>query len=107
MNLYLTKDTFETANLGGHHSFPERGQTIVSSPRILLALPTDFQNEALIEQSLQIIVKSPWPELVLAVGLKRDFLHDSVAVTVFAGKRDQDMKDCGGQGEDSCQARCS
>ena len=93
MSFRLAKYTLEPANLGGDHISSQSSQSIITTTRILIRAVRGFLDQFLIEQLLQVVIKSSWTELVVAAGLSLNFLHDAVAMTVFTSQSKEDVKD--------------
>ena len=88
----ISKNTFQALNLSSDHSFAPRCEPVISPAGIVIVSLFRFLHQALIQQFSEIVVKRTGAELVLIVRLACDLLHDPVAVAIFIGKRNQDMK---------------
>jgi metallo-beta-lactamase class B len=102
MCLHLAKDTLKALYLRRDDPLSEGRQMVVTAPWILLVAPVDILHQILIQKLLQVVIERSGTELVLVVGLFRDFLHDAVAMPVFTGKRDQNVQSRGRERKKSC-----
>src|SRR5262249_8685004 len=93
------------AGLGEHageaRGFVDRGgasrtsDAVVAAPRVVLlgiGALIELFDETLAPQPVDGAVERPGTELELALGARRDVLHDGVAVAVAVGKGDEDME---------------
>src|SRR5690242_10416517 len=81
---------FKTRNLRRQHAASKRAEPVVAPPGIIAR--SHFVHQAVLQQALQIVVKSPRPELIPAFRLPRNLLHNPVAVQLLTGQRKQNMK---------------
>src|SRR5437870_47257 len=80
---------------------PSAGSIAAADP--LCSSVLSLLNQPAIEEFFQIAVQSAGTELVVMFRLPRDFLDDSVAVAVFAGKREQNVQRRRCQGQHGAQ----
>jgi hypothetical protein len=62
-----------------------------------------FFDEAVVHEFFEIVVKRAGAEFIAALRLASNFLHDAVAVEIFGGEGEQDVKLGGGEGKESVE----
>src|SRR6185437_9896365 len=78
-------------------------QLVISAARIVVGRGAgDFPDQAAIDELFDIVIERAGTELIAAVGLARDFLHDGIAVALFAGDRGEDVKGRRRKREEGC-----
>ena len=83
----LPEHRLETPDFTRNKITSNRCQPIVPASRVFVTSPVGRFDEPLIQESLEIVVERPRSELVSSVRLAGDFLHYSVTVALFPGKR--------------------
>jgi hypothetical protein len=77
---------FQPCNLGFKDFLAEAGEPVVSAAGIVVWSEfTGLFHHAGVQHFAEIVVESARPEFIFPFGLAGDFLHDSVAMTVFSG----------------------
>ncbi len=111
MRSCFTQDLFEALDFGGENAAADVAETVVAAARISRVAVVvsrgglgGFFNEAMVHEFFEIVVERAGAELVLALRLARDFLHDAVAVEVFGSEREQDVKLGGGEREERVES---
>ena len=98
MCFHSPKHAFQALNLGGNDAVSQRRQAVIPTTWIVVVPAVKFLDKAMVEKLLEVVIERTGAELVVIVRLARDLLHDPVAVTIFIGKRNQDMKRGGRKG---------
>ena len=93
----LPEHRLETPDLARNKITSSRCQPIVPASRVFVTSPVGRFDEPLVQESLEIVVERPRSKLVSSVRLAGDFLHYSVTVALFPGKRQENMQSRGKQ----------
>jgi hypothetical protein len=102
-----SSDEFLKALAFGVEDFAaERGETVITTAGVV-----EFGGRAVVglldevgfNEALEGSVEGGGPQADLAGGALEDFLHDAVAVLLFAGEGEKDMKPLGFQGQEGVE----
>ncbi len=112
MGSCFTQNLFESLDFGGEDAAADVAEAVVATARIACVAVVvntrgglgGFFDEAVVHEFFEIVVERAGAELVLALRLARDFLHDAVAVEVFGSEREQDVKLGGGEREERVES---
>ena len=92
----------EPRRFRSRHRGAERGDAVVATPLVVFfggGPFAGFDDEALLEQTLNRSIQCPGAEFQLAAGARGHVLDDRVAVAVVVGKRHQNVEGRGRQWE--------
>jgi hypothetical protein len=89
MQSRLANYSFQTRDLSRQDLAPRRTQPVSPPPGIVAG---NLLHHPLIHQALQIVIERARPQLVSAVGLARDLLHNAVPVQVLSGQSQQNKQ---------------
>jgi hypothetical protein len=106
MHFRFTQNFVEAGNLGSEDFAADSAEAIVAAARVAIVGGGGFRgffDEAMVQQFFEIVVERAGAELVFALRLASDFLHDAVAVEVFGSECEQDVELGGGEREESVQ----
>ncbi len=89
----LAEDVVETIHFRGKNASAQAGHTVVATPGVFVAASAArFLDQPLGHHFLEVVIKRSGADFVLALGVLGDFLHNGVAVKIFSGQGEQDMK---------------
>lgn len=95
MSFSLAEDILQTVDLCGENAPAQARQTIITTPGIFIVTGSArFLYQSLVHHFLKIVIKRAGADLVLALRLLTNLLHDGIAVPVLVHEREQDME-CG------------
>jgi hypothetical protein len=99
---------FEAGDFSGENVAADATEAIVATAGVAIVARSGsglggFFDEAVIHEFFEIVVERAGAELVLALGLASDFLHDAVAMEIFGGECEQDVKLGGGERKESVE----
>jgi hypothetical protein len=100
---------FEAGDFSGENVAADATEAIVATARIArIAIvggsrARGFLDKAMVHEFFEIVVESAGAEFVLALGLASNFLHDAVAMEIFGGEGEQDVKLGGGERKESVE----
>lgn len=104
MELRFANDAFEAGHVSGKNGPAKTCQAVISTTRVvIIRRRRSFFDHPLIHHFLKVVVKGAGSEFVLPVGLPGNFLHDSVSVTILAGKSEKNMERCRRKGKKRTQ----
>jgi hypothetical protein len=102
-----SSDEFLKALAFGVEDFAaERGETVITTAGVVefgSGAVVGFLDEVGFNKALEGSVEGGGPEVDLAGGALEDFLHDAVAVLLFAGEGEKNMKPLGFEGEEGLE----
>jgi hypothetical protein len=85
----------EALAFGVEDTAAERRETVVAAARVVelgRGTGAGFRDEVSFDEALERAVEGGGPQADLAGGALENFLHDAVAVLLFAGEGEQDME---------------
>jgi len=93
----LADHFFETCDFGGEDAAADRGEPIVAAARIAIVGGGGcglggLIDKAMVHQFFEIVVERAGAELVFALRLTGDLLHDAVAVKVFGCEGEENVE---------------
>jgi hypothetical protein len=108
MRLRFSQDLFEAGDLGGEDVAADAGEAIVAAAGVAIVGGSGggsggFFDEAMAHQFFEVVVEGAGAELVLALRLACDFLHDAVAVEVVGSEGEEDVELRGGEREEGVE----
>jgi hypothetical protein len=99
MHFCLTHNFVEAGDFGGEDFAADGAEAIVTTPWVAIVGGNGFRgvfDEAMVHQFFEIVVERAGAELVSALRLADDLLHDAVAVEIVGSERKEDVQLGGG-----------